>query len=126
MKLFGFNRKQEKTKAENENCSCSCSASETEVTERETACCCGGTETIRSIRVLGSGCASCHALLENTRKAVKAMNLPAEAEYVTDMSEIIKYGVMSFPALVVNERVISAGKTLKAGDVEKLLKKQGF
>ena len=78
------------------------------------------------IKVLGSGCKNCHALLESTKEAVKAMGLDIEVGYVTDMQEITKYGVMSMPALVVNEKVASMGKVLKAAEVEKLLRKLGF
>ena len=46
--------------------------------------------------------------------------------HVTDMEKIMEYGVMSMPALVVNEKVVSMGKVLKATDVEKLLHKLGF
>lgn len=75
-----------------------------------------------SIVVLGSGCASCHALLENTRAAVERMGIAATVEYVTDARRIAEYGVMSVPALVVSGRVVSAGKVLKPADVERLLK----
>ena len=54
------------------------------------------------------------------------MGLSVEVEYVTDMQKIMEYGVMSMPALVVNEKVVSMGKVLKRGDVEKLLHKLGF
>ena len=53
------------------------------------------------------------------------MGLSVEVEYITDMEKIMEYGVMSMPALVVNEQVISMGKVLKAADVEKLLDKLG-
>ena len=75
------------------------------------------------IKVLGSGCASCHALYENTKEAVQKMGLLIEVEYVTDMQKIMEYGVMSMPALVVNEKVVSMGKVLKSADIEKLLRK---
>lgn len=78
-----------------------------------------------SLKVLGTGCASCHTLLENTRAAVKHMGLGVEVEYVTDMVKIAGYGVMSVPALVVNEKVVAIGKVLKAAEVEKLLKELG-
>lgn len=78
------------------------------------------------IKVLGSGCASCHAQLENAKEAVKNMGLSVEVEYVTDLQKIMEYGVMSMPALVVNEKVIAMGKVLKPADVEKLLHKLGF
>ena len=54
------------------------------------------------------------------------MGLAAEVEYITDMQKVMDYGVMSMPALVVNEKVVSMGRVLKANDVEKLLHKSGF
>ncbi|MEG0126045.1 MAG: thioredoxin family protein, partial [Clostridia bacterium] len=69
---------------------------------------------------------TCHALLESTKEAVKSMGASVEVEYVTDLQKIMTYGVMSMPALVVNEKVISMGKALKTADVEKLLHKLGF
>ena len=65
-------------------------------------------------------------LYKNVQEAVKAMNLNIETEYVTDMQKVVSYGVMSTPALVVNEKVVSMGKILKAADVEKLFHKLGF
>lgn len=78
------------------------------------------------IKVLGSGCASCHALYENTKEAVKKMGLSVEVEYVTDLQKVMEYGVMSMPVLVVNEKVMAMGKVLKPADVEKLLHKSGY
>ena len=54
------------------------------------------------------------------------MGLSVKVEYVTDMQKVMEYGVMSMPAVVVNEKVVSMGKVLKAADVEKLLRKSGF
>lgn len=78
------------------------------------------------VKVLGSGCASCHAQYENAKKAVQNMGLSVEVEYITDLQKVMEYGVMSMPALVVNEKVVSMGKVLKSADVEKLLHKSGF
>ena len=79
-----------------------------------------------SIKVLGAGCASCHTLLENTKEAVANMGLSVEVEYVDNMGTITGYGVMSIPALVVNEKVVTMGKVLKANEVENLLRKIGI
>ena len=79
-------------------------------------------EGICCVKVLGAGCKSCHELYENTQAAVKAAGLELEVEYVTDMEKIMAYGVMSMPAIVVNETVVSSGKVLKTAEVEKLLK----
>lgn len=60
-------------------------------------------------------------MYENARQAVKALGLDIEVEYVTDMQKIMEYGVMSMPALAVNEKIVSAGRVLKAAEIEKLL-----
>ena len=64
--------------------------------------------------------------MERTQKAVTGMGLGVEVEYVTDMAKIAGYGVMSVPALVVNEKVVTMGKVLKANEVETLLRKIGI
>ena len=81
---------------------------------------------LASVKVLGSGCKSCHELLVNTNKALKNMAVPFEAEYVTDIEKVVSYGVMSTPALVVNEKVVSMGKVYNTAEVEKLLHKLGY
>lgn len=101
-------------------CSCGCSASET----GESSCPVIN-EEIRSIKVLGAGCKSCREQYENVKKAIAEMGLSVEAEYITDMEKVMSYGVMSMPAIVVNERVVSMGKVLKIPDVKKLLSAEG-
>lgn len=54
------------------------------------------------------------------------MGLSVEVEYITDMQKVMEYGVMSMPALVVNEKVVAMGKVLKANEVVALLRKLGF
>ena len=60
---------------------------------------------------------------ENVKEAVKNMGLDIEVEYITDMQKVMEYGVMSMPAIVANEKVVSMGKLLKASEVEKLFRK---
>ena len=74
-----------------------------------------------NIKVLGGGCRSCEALLKAAKEAVANKGIDAEVEYITDMEKIMKYGVMSMPALMIDEKVVSAGKVLKAKEVEKYL-----
>lgn len=124
MGLFGFGKKKEEKAASACACNCGCSGSETAETTKD--CCSGAKEGICCIKVLGAGCKSCHEQYENTKEAVSAMGLSVEVEYITDMEKVMEYGVMSMPALVVNEKVVSMGKVLKASDVEKLLHKLGF
>lgn len=78
-----------------------------------------------NIKILGSGCASCIKLAKNTEEALKETGVQAEVSKVEDFKEIMKYGVMSTPTLVINEKVVSVGKVLKTNDIVKLLKKVG-
>ncbi|MBQ8790411.1 MAG: TM0996/MTH895 family glutaredoxin-like protein [Ruminiclostridium sp.] len=75
------------------------------------------------IKILGGGCASCKKLYENTKKAVAETGITADTEYITDMEKVMAYGVMSMPALVVNEQVATMGKVLKPAEIAKILKK---
>jgi len=77
------------------------------------------------IKILGSGCKNCQKLTENTKEALANLNINAELQKVTDLGEIAGYGVMSTPALVIDEKVVSMGKVLKPKEVEKLLQKLG-
>lgn len=123
MGLFGFGKKKEESAPA---CGCQCGCPTAEVNVSEVAEEVGSTaDGALSIKVLGAGCASCHTLLENTKEAIISMGLGVEVEYVTDMAQIAGYGVMSIPALVVNEKVVTMGKVLKANEVESLLNKLG-
>ena len=95
--------------------------------EENKGCCCGEeVKGICCIKVLGAGCKSCHEQFENAKKAVEELGLSVEVEYVTDMEKIMAYGVMSMPAIVVNEQVVSMGKVLKSAEVIKLFEKLGY
>lgn len=73
------------------------------------------------IKVLGSGCTNCKRLEENTRKAVEELGINATIEKVTDFKEIMKYGVMRTPALVVDEKVKVWGRVPTAEEIKKYL-----
>ncbi|KUP09742.1 redox-active disulfide protein 2 [Bacillus coahuilensis m2-6] len=73
------------------------------------------------IKILGSGCKKCIMLAENTKKALDELSKDADVVKVTEMEEIMAYGVMSTPALVVDEKVVSYGKVLKPKDIVKFL-----
>ena len=124
MVLFNLGKKKEEKKAP--ACACNCGCPTNEVNEITNDCCTEAKDGICCVKVLGAGCKSCHDQYENAKDAVKAMKLPVEVEYITDMQKVMEYGVMSMPAIVVNEKVVSMGKVLKAADVEKLLHRLGF
>jgi len=75
-----------------------------------------------TIKILGSGCAKCKQLEKNTIEAVNNLNLKAEVIKVEDFEKIMSYEIMSTPALVVDEKVLSTGKLLNASEIEQLLK----
>jgi small redox-active disulfide protein 2 len=63
-----------------------------------------------SIKVLGSGCANCHKVEELAKQAVAQLAIEARVELVTDMKEIMRYGVMQTPGIVINDKVVSTGR----------------
>ncbi|MHC1783803.1 MAG: thioredoxin family protein [Anaerolineaceae bacterium] len=63
-----------------------------------------------NIKILGSGCANCKRLEANTRKVVETLAIEAEIEKVTDYTEIMKYPILSTPGLVINDKLVSAGR----------------
>lgn len=73
------------------------------------------------IKILGSGCPNCRKLHENTEAALKELMIEATIEEVKDINTIIDYGVMKTPALVVNEKVKSAGRVLSTEEIKKIL-----
>ena len=74
------------------------------------------------IKILGSGCPNCKVLEANAKKAVKELKIKARIEKITDIAKIMEYGVMSTPALVVDEKVVSYGRVLSSEEIKKLLK----
>ena len=112
MSLFGLGKKKEEVKIEP---ACACNGEV--ATYEASSCCCGGQQV---------GCKSCHDQYENVKKAIEELGLGIEVEYITDMEKVMAYGVMSMPAIVVNETVASMGKVLNSAEVIKLFGKLGF
>ncbi|MGF1668156.1 MAG: thioredoxin family protein [Acidimicrobiia bacterium] len=74
-----------------------------------------------SVKVLGSGCANCTTLEARTSEALAVLGVAAAIEKVTDYAEIAGYGVMSTPALVVDEQVVVAGRVPSVDEIRTLL-----
>lgn len=75
-----------------------------------------------NIKILGSGCANCVALEQNTREALTRLGREATVEKVTDYADIAAYGVMRTPGLVVDDEVVSFGRVLTPGAIADLLR----
>ena len=79
---------------------------------------------IRSnVKVLGGGCDKCNALEKNVKEALSELGMTDEIDHVADFGQIAAMGVMSTPALVIDNKVVSMGKVLSKDDVIKALKK---
>lgn len=75
------------------------------------------------IKVLGTGCAKCKQLEKTVREAVAELGLDAEVEKVTEFADIMAYGIMSTPGLVVNGEVRLAGRLPKVAEVKSILER---
>lgn len=73
------------------------------------------------IKILGSGCKKCISLGENAKAAADAAGISAEIVKVTDYAQIAACGVMSTPALVIDDKVVSTGKVLSVSEVAEKL-----
>lgn len=73
------------------------------------------------IKILGSGCAKCKQLEANAQQAVKELGIEATIEKVKEIEDIMAYGVMKTPALVVDEQVKVMGRVPSAEDIKKYL-----
>lgn len=120
MSLFNFGKKKEE-KMKAPACACNGGCPTSEVSEITNDCCPEAKGGICCIKVLGAGCKSCHEMYENTKQAVKNIGLDIEVEYITDMQKIMEFGVMSMPALVINDKVMSMGIILKPSEIENKL-----
>jgi len=75
------------------------------------------------IKVLGPGCAKCHALEANVKAAIQELGLNVEVNHVTDIKTIAEYGVFMTPGLVVDGVVKIVGKVATKEEIKKLLSK---
>lgn len=76
---------------------------------------------MKKIQVLGTGCPKCKLLYQNTEAAVKAGGIEAQIEKVEKIADIMKFGVLSTPALVVDGAVKSVGRVLSPDEIGKYL-----
>lgn len=77
---------------------------------------------MKKIQILGTGCAKCNELTANAKAAAQQVGEEVEFEKVTNLNEILKFGVMTTPGLVVDGKVVSQGKVLNSEQIAKLLR----
>ncbi|MGF7058257.1 thioredoxin family protein [Brassicibacter mesophilus] len=76
-----------------------------------------------NIKILGTGCSKCDDLEKNVKQAVDELGIEATIEKVEDIVSIMKYGVMTTPVLVVDEKVVVKGRTADVNEIKKLISK---
>jgi small redox-active disulfide protein 2 len=76
---------------------------------------------MKKIQILGTGCPKCKQLMANAELAVKELGIDAQIEKVEKITDIMKFNVMTTPALVVDGVVKSAGKVLSPDEIRKYL-----
>jgi small redox-active disulfide protein 2 len=76
---------------------------------------------MKTIQILGIGCPKCKLLFANAEAAVKQLGIEAQIEKVEKIMDIMKFGVMTTPALVVDGQVKSAGRVLNSDEINKYL-----
>ncbi len=76
---------------------------------------------MKDIKILGTGCTKCKKLQEMTESALKEMNIEYKLEKVTDLDDILSYGIMMTPGLVVDGEVKVTGKIPGTEDLKKML-----
>ncbi|WP_319371930.1 thioredoxin family protein [uncultured Ilyobacter sp.] len=75
------------------------------------------------IKILGTGCKKCNDLTNNVKEALAGASVDASIEKVEDFKDIIGYGVMSTPAVVIDGKVVSTGRVLSVDEIKELIKK---
>ena len=70
-----------------------------------------------TVKVLGTGCANCDQLERTTRQAIAQLGVDAQVEKVMDYPGIMRYNVLATPALVINERLVSAGRQPSTAEI---------
>jgi len=77
---------------------------------------------MKKVQILGTGCAKCQKLTDNAKQAAADCGVPIDLQKVTDLVEIMQFGVMSTPGLVVDGKVVASGKLLSAAEIAPFLK----
>lgn len=76
------------------------------------------------VKILGTGCMKCKTLTENTRQAMKNLGMEGEVEMVTNVNDIVSFGVAVTPALVIDDNVWSSGEVPSVEKIQEYLSKQ--
>lgn len=74
-----------------------------------------------NIKILGTGCPNCQLLEQNTKEALKQLEMEATVEKITEIQDIMSYGIMGTPALLVNGEIKAYGRVASINEIKELL-----
>ena len=73
------------------------------------------------VKVLGMGCPNCKKFEQNIQTALKELNIETKVHKIEDIQEIMSYGIMSTPALMIDDSIVSAGQMLGVDEIKKII-----
>jgi len=76
-----------------------------------------------NIKVLGPGCAKCHKLDQLVREVISELDIDASVEYIKDMGKIMEYPILTTPGLVIDEKVVCAGRVPSKQEIIEMIEK---
>lgn len=76
---------------------------------------------MKTIKVLGTGCKNCKKLAEDMKAAITDAGLNVQFEYIDDIGRIMTMGVIATPAVIIDDKVVSSGRTLTKDEIKDLL-----
>ncbi len=76
---------------------------------------------MRNIKILGTGCAKCNMLYDNVKKVADSIEIEYELEKILDINEIVNFGVMMTPGLVIDGQVKASGRIPKDEEIKEML-----
>ncbi|MBN2587315.1 MAG: TM0996/MTH895 family glutaredoxin-like protein [Candidatus Fermentibacteraceae bacterium] len=79
----------------------------------------------RTVKVLGTGCLKCSTLFHNTQQAMDNLGIEAEIEMITNINDIISFGVAVTPALVIDDMVWTSGEVPSVEEIQVIFRKNG-
>jgi len=75
-----------------------------------------------NIKVLGPGCMNCVTLEKRTAEAIKKLNIEAEIEKVTDYEQILSFGIVRTPGLLIENKIVVQGRVPTVEQIQEILK----
>lgn len=81
-------------------------------------------ETVIQIRILGPGCSACDQMEQDVKSILAELNIAADVDHVRDINQIVEYGMVRTPSLVLNDKIVLNGRSLSKSQLKKLIENE--